>query len=343
MKVVLTILVCFWGISALRGSLMASEAQAGSLEDLDLDGREAPQYRDSYPYPAVPVKVSIPSEKCNRNYCPRTAEMELALEREFWVYIQNNDLVELQTWINKTYDYITGSKTYKGARFHKLIGFAKLMISRSVPLVSGQSITNILGGMKEGRISERADPGEFGVRAFNLVSKAMLGFALKPWYAQRAINELLAMEHQYADWGIEGKAVAAHTLIQVKDHGSVRRGIDLFLEDDEAAVKITSSLAPFKPAGEYYTIGEGYIYLGEWDLAEIYFNKAIAFATEHNMPAEQIARLMAMITDVKENYSKAWAKGQSINWVRLPLAPSMGPLGCALCHTGAKVPDNYYQ
>ena len=313
------------------------------LSELNLDGRLPPTYKDHYTYPAIPEVVQIPQEGCNRGYCPRSADMEIALEKEFWVYVQNNQTDLLDQWIAKTYDYITGSRTPKGARLHKLIGFGKLMISRSHPLISFGSVMNILGGMNDGQISERADPGEFGIRAFNLVSKSMLGFAAFPWQADQAINELLAMENQYGDWGLEGVAVAAHTLIQVADANQVKRGIELFQRNNEAAVKITSSIAPFKPAGEYYTMGEGFVYLNDFDNADLYFNKAIQFAETNNMPAAQVNIMKDMIADVKENYSRQWKETGPLNKVRLPLAPSMGPKACAFCHTGASFPDSYYK
>ena len=99
-----------------------------------------------------------------------------------------------------------------------------------------------------------------------------------------------------------------------------------------ACVYITSKLST-----------ERFVYLNDFDNADLYFNKAIQFAETNNMPAAQVNIMKDMIADVKENYSRQWKETGPLNKVRLPLAPSMGPKACAFCHTGASFPDSYYK
>ena len=85
------------------------------------------------------------------------------------------------------------------------------------------------------------------------------------------------------------------------------------------------------------------MYLGELEKAEYYFDKARAFGESHHLPKGQMDRMESLITKVKTHYQSEWQKGQVLGAVRLPVGPSLGPEGCALCHTGAYVPDYYYK
>ncbi|MFW7378429.1 MAG: hypothetical protein ACOH5I_06465 [Oligoflexus sp.] len=44
---------------------------------------------------------------CNLVSCPRSADYELALEKEYWRHIQHEDIAGMQEWINKTTYYTT--------------------------------------------------------------------------------------------------------------------------------------------------------------------------------------------------------------------------------------------
>lgn len=91
------------------------------------------------------------------------------------------------------------------------------------------------------------------------------------------------------------------------------------------------------------TIAEGLVALNRFYEAQNILYKALDFSENNNMPTALITQLKQANNEILYgNYANEAIKLKGIGAYRLPAGPSQSSVACALCHSGAKVPDHFY-
>ena len=296
--------------------------------------------RTNLPYACQPEVFSILFK------CHRSIKIELALENEFWAYIQNIDTQGMRNLINRINSYVKRSNTeYKG-RLIRLMAFGNVMVSQETAGISVNKIPNLLAAKALGEKSNFYQNNNVNTLSINGFTDSLISYALKfRKQGDNIVKRLLSLNNdEHGEYGLEAEIVGAMAYTYTTDKTRIEKGLDILNNCEDYNCIRTTALAPFKEVGVMITIAEGLVALNRFNEAKNILSKALNFSQNNNMPTALIAKLKQAKNEILfGNYANDAIKLKGIGAYRLPAGPSQSSVACALCHSGAKVSDHFYR
>ena len=290
----------------------------------------------------LPCQIFIPLLSCERS-----ADLELALEREYWNVVQRSDEKAMQAWIPRALHYAELSRSPGRARLFMLAAFGEVMIFRSHDLNEPDGLLHAVKGLAlVERSHAMADqvPSSISMQHFLL---AFISYALGDAASgDSQLESLLTLPDRFGHYGSEGVLVGAFGYMSLLEKKKVQRGLDILDDCNNPHCIRTSSIAPYKMVGNAIAMAEAEAYLGREGKARKLLRTAATWARERYYPTVLLERLRLVenqLLDPDTGLAKQWQKGSSLGSIRLPLGPSQSNFACVTCHAGNEVPESYYQ
>ena len=284
--------------------------------------------------PRAPTEVGVVREvPVTRVEDPEAwgAELELALEAEFWDLITNSDHEAYPAWDQKVADYQAANAAADprlellrtaGAVFQVSQSFSGDNVNLRLVL---QHLDQIIGGAS--RVHESL-PYHLPAQVFYHNNTAMRGLMLGP--ASEGIDHLAAL---VTIPGSEGRAAAPFTYGMIDDPVALQYAIDLNEGCDTFVCNWTSRIAPHKPIGQLLMLAELYAISGDFDAMSATLDRADALAVERGWPfRERIEELRAVLPT--RTYESGRDHGVGV--FRWPMPFYSNEVNCSNCHVGAR-------
>ncbi|MCA9532875.1 MAG: hypothetical protein KC593_04320 [Myxococcales bacterium] len=273
---------------------------------------------------SVPVtRVEDPSEW--------GAELELALEAEFWDLITNSDHEAYPAWDAKVVGYQQANPDAParlellrtaGAVFQTSQAFGGENVDTRLVL---QQLPQIIGGAA--RVHESL-PYHLPAQVFYHNNTAMRGLMLGP--AAEGVDHLAQL---VTIPGSEGRAAAPFTYGMIDDDVALQYAIDLNEGCDTFVCNWTSRIAPFKPIGQLLMLAELYAIAGDMDAMSATLDRADALAVQRGWPfRDRIVTLREVLPT--RTYESGASHGVGV--FRWPMPFYANEVNCSNCHVGGR-------
>jgi hypothetical protein len=301
-------------------------------------------------YPVKVNKVNLPYACQLQAFsylftCHRSMQTELALEKEFWAYIQNINTNGMRNLVGRINSYVKRSNTQYKGRLIRLMAFGNVMVSQETPGISLDKIPTLLTAKVLGEKSNFYQGNNVNALSLNGFTDSLINYALKlRKQGDKVAEGLISLNNdEHGEYGLEAEIVGAMAYTYTTDKNRIEKGLSILNNCEDYNCIRTTALAPFKEVGVMVTIAEGLVALDRFDEAQDILSKALNFSEKNNMP-------MALLTQLKQanneilngNYANESIKLKGIGAYRLPAGPSQSSVACALCHSGAQVSDHFY-
>ncbi len=259
------------------------------------------------------------------------AELELALEAEYWDLITNSDHEAYPAWDEKVLAYQMANAAASprlellrtaGAVFQVSQAFSGDNVNLRLVL---QHLDQIIGGASSLQTSL---PNHLPAQVFYHNNSSMRGLMLGP--AEEGIEHLAQLT---AIAGSEGRAAAPFTYGMIHDDVAVQYAIDLNEGCDTFVCMWTSQIAPFKPIGQLMMLAELYAVSGDMEAMTRTLDRADALAVERGWPFRE------RITALREELpTRTYESGQShgVGVFRWPMPVYSNEVNCSNCHVGGR-------
>ena len=309
---------------------------------------EEPTYGEiSYPIEATRVQLAY---GCTNGFfsrffrCSRSANTEIALEREYWAHVQNMNFEGMQNLIGRIRSYYRKSKTPYAGRLIRLMAFGNVMLAQETAGFGLDKIPKLLTARFLAALSNQKQSDNVNTLSIAGFTDTLMGYAFNSGAAgDYFADKLFDLTAPHDDYGLEAEVVGAMAYTYTTDEGRIREGLDILNDCNDYNCTRTTSLAPFKEVGVMLTIAEARVALGESDNAADILDRAQTFANDNGMPATLMERLYDASSEILTGSYAAQAPNLlGLGLYRQPAGPSQSAVACAICHSGAKVPDDYY-
>jgi hypothetical protein len=259
------------------------------------------------------------------------AELDLALEAEYWDLITNSDHEAFPAWDEKVAAYQLANPSAAprlellrtaGAVFQVSQSFSGENVNIRLVL---QHLDQIIGGAN--RVHETL-PYHLPAQVFYHNNSSMRGLMLGP--AAEGVDHLAAL---VLVPGSEGRAAAPFTYGMINDPVALQYAIDLNEGCDTFVCNWTSRLAPFKPIGQLLMLAELHAIAGDFDSMTATLDRADALAVERGWPfRERIVELREVLPT--RTYEAGSSHGVGV--FRWPMPFYSNEVNCSNCHVGGR-------
>lgn len=307
-----------------------------------------PVYRE-FVYPPTAVVTELPWA-CRYAWpwqrCERDSDLELALEKEYWSYVQTSDVSGMQTWLARALGYAEKSRSLYRDRLYMLASFGEVMVFRSYPLFDPRGLVHVSQALRfinASRALSKAVPSSISMQHFLLAFAAYASGQVAR--GDLLVQELADLPETFGDEGSEGYLVAAFALMSLADPVKVEQGLALLDDCRHPHCQRTTSIGPYKMVGNAIAIAEAYAYLGQEAASRQALAAGEAWAKERYYPEplqRQLAAVAEQLWHPELGLVHAWQERRSLGEIRWPMAPSQAHTACAMCHAGNEVPEHYY-
>jgi hypothetical protein len=308
--------VCWLASLTLLALLTASCADGGAVD------------------PSAPTQLGVVREVPASRVADQAewgAELELALEAEYWDLITNSDHEAFPAWNQKVADYQLANPNAAprlellrtaGAVFQVSQAFSGDNVNIRLVL---QHLDQIIGGAS--RVHDTL-PYHLPAQVFYHNNTAMRGLMLGP--AAEGIDHLASL---VLIPGSEGRAAAPFTYGMINDPVALQYAIELNEGCDTFVCNWTSRIAPHKPIGQLMMLAELHAIAGDFDSMTATLDRADALAVERGWPfRERIEELRTALP------TRTYEAGNShgVGVFRWPMPFFSNEVNCSNCHVGGR-------
>lgn len=204
-------------------------------------------------YPVKVNKVNLPYACQFQAFslffkCHRSMQTELALEKEFWAYIQNINTNGMRNLIDRINSYVKRSNTQYKGRLTRLMAFGHVMVSQENPGLSINKIPTLIAAKVLGEKSNFYQTNNVNTLSVNGFTDSLINYALNLRnQGDRVVEGLIGLNnYEHGDYGLEAEIVGAMAYTYTTDKERIERGLSILNDCEDYNCIRTTALAPFK-------------------------------------------------------------------------------------------------
>lgn len=334
----------------LNGCRIAFSQTSENYLDRNIQAPEQWVIDDSYQpnFPVTAQKVDLPKGcfgDANLETCKANRSFDIALEREYWAYVVNQDTLGMHNWLDRMAVYTEFSPSPNRHRLRMLGIFGYLFVySANGDLINWEKKNLIQSAFDMAGLARRGMPRAPNPYIFSLAMHNFTQFAVgSKWHGIHTADRMFEQGRRYGIKGLAGPVGAVAHLMGTRDKALVRKGIAKYEQCVlEGPCDQRTSVAPFHYLGTWITMAEAYAYLGEFAKMNEMFERTQAEADRLNWPFKN--RIQEIKTDLrkKDGLLDEWKNQKGLTTLRYPPGASHRNIACAFCHAGNRIPEWYH-